>query len=187
MACNSSSSALASVYEKSKADDLEQDKVLSRAEEHRKFLLSFAEGLLSPISKNLDGPWHFPLAEIDLKCVGQELLGVKEIRTQVKTEYRLSALLAGGPPKPVTRTERFEFSGTLSGRTCKFKLSASKHDEPQSAWAVLAGSGSSTVEGYILFAEDGRSCRVAELKDGKPEIYYQVSKLTQEMPPVPSK
>jgi hypothetical protein len=184
------SRALALIHEKIQENNLEQDKILARAEEHRKFLLSFAKRLLAPISKNLDGPWHFPLAEIDLKCVGQELLGVKEVRTQVHTHYGLSVLLGDSPPKPATRTERIEFSGALSGRTCKFKLPASKQDEPQSAWTVLAGSGGSggsTVEGYILFAEDGRSGRVAELKDGKPEKYYEVSRLTQEMSPVPSK
>lgn len=157
------SSALASVYGKIKEDDLEQDKVLARAEEHRNFLLSFAEGVLSPSLKALDGRWRFPSVEIDLKCVGHELRGVKEIQTQVDTGYGFTAFLGGAPPKAGTRTERFEFSGTLTGCTCQFKLSSSKHDDPQTAWTILAGSGTSTIEGYILFAEDCRSGRAAEL------------------------
>jgi hypothetical protein len=169
---------LASVYEKIKVDDLEQGKVLSRAEEHRKFLLSFGEGVLSPSLKTLDGLWKFPSVEIDLICNGKEIVGIKEIQTQVHTDYGLTAILGGGPPKPVTRTERFEFSGNLTGRTCKFKLSASKHDDPSAAWTPFSGmSGDQTIEGYILFAEDGRSGRVAELKGDKPEKYYEVSKL----------
>jgi len=172
------SSALAKVYGKIKEDELEQDKVLALAEEHRNFLLSFAEGVLSPSPKTLDGLWKFPSVEIDLICNGQEVVGIKEIQTQVNTGYGLLAILGGGPPKPVTRTERFEFSGNLTGRTCEFKLKASKHDDPQTAWASLSGSsGTQTIEGYMLFAEDGRTGRVAELKGDKPEKYYEVSKL----------
>lgn len=74
--------------------------------------------------------------------------------------------------KSVTRIERFEFSGTLSGRTCKFKLETGKRDEPPS-WTFLSLPSNSTVEGYILFAEDGRSAQVVETKSGKPEKYYK--------------
>jgi tetratricopeptide (TPR) repeat protein len=172
------SSALAGVHSKIKEDEVEQDKVLARAEEHRKFLLSFAEGVLSPSLKTLDGLWKFPSVEINLICNDKEIVGIKEIQTQVHTDYGIVAILGGGPPKPVTRTERFEFSGKMTGRTCKFKLSATKHDDPQAAWATLSSlAGTQAIEGYMLFAEDGRTGRVAELKGDTPEKYYEVSKL----------
>jgi hypothetical protein len=66
---------------------------LARAAEHRKFLLSYAEGVLSPSLKTLDGLWKFPSVEIDLICNGKEIVGIKEIQTQVHTDYGIMAIL----------------------------------------------------------------------------------------------
>lgn len=170
------SRTLATVHEKIDENNREQEKVLARAEEHRNFLLPFADGLLSPSPANLEGQWKFPLGEIDLKFTPTALCGVRENRAPVEPGPGLSALFPGNAPKSVTRIERFEFSGALSGRTCKFKLETSKYEEPPS-WTFGLPS-SSTIEGYILFAKDGRSAQVVELKDEKPERYYEVLKLT---------
>ncbi len=171
------SRTLATVHERVQDNNREQEKVLARAEEHRNFLLHFADGLLSPSPTNLEGRWEFPLAEIDLKCVAKTLHGIRENRAQVNALLGMGALFPGSAPKSVTRIERFKFSATLSGRTCKFKLETSKYDEPRS-WTFGGLPSSSTIEGYVLFGEDGLSGQVAELKDGKPEKYYKVSKLS---------
>lgn len=116
------------------------------------------------------------MVDLDLKPIASALQGVREIRTQVNTDAGLGALFPTAAPKSVTRIESFGFTGTLSGRTCKFKLETSKRDEPQ-VWTLLGGPSSSTIEAYVLFAEDGQSGQVAQIKDGKPEKYYGVSKL----------
>ncbi len=167
--------SIALAHERTEENNRGQEKALARAQEHREFLISFAEGLLSPLPINLDGQWNFPTIELSLKCTVAVLHGFREIRTQVNRDPGMIALFGGGGPKSITKVERFEFSGTLSGRTCKFKLVASKHEDPAS-WSFLGGPSESTLEGYILFAEDGLSGWVAELKDGKPEKYYMVSK-----------
>ncbi len=169
--------ALASAYQKVKDEDAEQDKVLVRAEEHRNFLLAFAEGVLSAPPESLDGRWKFPSVEMDLNCVGQDLQGTREIRTELDRGFGITAFLGGAAPKPGTRTETFELSGVMTGRTCKFKLTSSKHDEPYTALSVLSGLGGVNIEGYILFNLDFRSGQVAELKNGRPEKYYKISKL----------
>ena len=76
----------------------------------------------------------------------------------------------------MTRTARTEFSGTLSGRTCKFKMEVTYKEEP-SGWTMSKPSDSKT-EGYVVFSEDGHSGRAADLKGGKPENYYEISKKT---------
>ncbi|HEV2522924.1 MAG TPA: hypothetical protein VGT24_11130 [Candidatus Acidoferrales bacterium] len=169
--------ALAHVHEKIKDDNVGQDKILAKASDHRAFLLSFSEGILLPDMETPEGAWRFPVVEIDLRRVGQEIRGSREVRTQVNPDYGFALILSGVPPTPITRTEKFEFIGTLTGRSCKFKLSSSKHDDPPSALSALSGAGGQTIEGYILFGKDGRSGKVAELKDGKPEKYYDISKV----------
>jgi tetratricopeptide (TPR) repeat protein len=171
------SRTLAAVHERVEEDNREQDTVLAKAEEHRKFLLPFAQGLLSPRATNVVGRWVFPLAEIDLEFAEDTLYGVREERTEVKTDVALfGALFPGSAPKSVTRIVSFEFSATLSGRTCKFSLETRKRDEPAS-WTLTGIPSSSKTEGYILFAEDGRFGEVAELREGKPDRYYRISKL----------
>jgi hypothetical protein len=168
--------AVSAVHEKIEENRLDEEKVLAQAEKQRNFLLPFASGLLSPTPANLEGPWKFPAAQIVLNRTGSTLHGARVNRQQVNSGFGLSAiLLAGGSPKSVTRVEELKFSGTLSGRTCKFKLETSRYDDPE----ALGYSGlpsDSAIEGYILFAENGLSGKVAELKDGKPQEYYVVSK-----------
>lgn len=179
------SRALASADQKIKEEDSEQDRVLARAEEHRKFLLAFAGGVLAAPLKCLDGRWKFPSVEIDLNCVGQDLRGTREIRTELEGGFGFATILGGTPPKPGIRTETFELSGAMIGRTCKFTLTSNKHDNPYTTLSALSGLGGANIEGYILFAEDCRSGRVAELKDGKPEKYYEISKLEGLRLPLP--
>jgi len=82
-----------------------------------------------------------------------------------------------GTPKTITRIEKSQFSGTVSGRTCKFKLETTRTEEP-SGWSLLGTPSDSKIEGYILFAKDGCSAEVTELKAGRPEKYYKISKAT---------
>lgn len=165
---------LATVYERVAENDRNQEEVLMQAKKLQNFLLPFADGLLSPSATNVEGRWKFPLAEIDLKRAAETLNGLKENRTPLST---LSGLFPGSTGKTVTRIERFEFSGILAGRTCKFKLETSKHDEPASSLLLAGFPSISTIEGYVLFAEDGFSGQVIEIQNGKPEKYYKVSKL----------
>lgn len=166
---------LALVHERVEQNSREQEKVLAKAEEQRNFLLSFAEGLLSPCPTNLAGRWVFPVVALDLNANGSLLEGFEEKRTE--SHDRVALFPPVGSPKPITKIEKSEFSGRLLGRTCKFKLETSRTEEPPYL-TLLGGPSSSTVEGYILFAEDGLSGQVAEVKDGKPHKYYNVLKST---------
>jgi Flp pilus assembly protein TadD len=167
---------VAKVYERIDENNREQEKMLAGAGEFRDFILSFGEGLLSQTLANLEGRWKFPTVRIDLKCADSELKGVREKSSQIDASMTLSALLGSGERKYVKRIETFEFTGSMSGRTCKFKLARSRRDEP--GYLTFADSSSdSTIEGYILFAQDGQSGRVAQLKNGEPEKYYNISKV----------
>ncbi len=168
------SRTLAAVHEKTQQNSQEQEKVVAQAEQHRDFLLPFATGFLSPIATNLPGRWSFPSGELELQMNGSELSGSREDRTSVNSP--LSSLF-GTAPKSIIRIAKFKFSGTVSGRTCKFKLETTRTEEP-SGWSFLGTPSDSKIEGYILFAEDGYSAEVAELKAGKPEKYYKISKAT---------
>lgn len=172
---------LAAVHEKSQQNIQQEEKVVAQAQQHRDFLLNFATGYLSRTATNLQGQWTLPSCEIQLQQNGTDLNGSREDRTTVPpTPSYLSGLagLYGSTPKSITRTEKFQFSGTLIGRTCKFKLEITKTEEPPGFRSLLGGSGDSKTEGYIIFAEDGNSANVAELKEGKPEKYYKISKAT---------
>lgn len=171
------SRTLAAVHEKIEENNSDQDEVLARAEEHRNYLLAFAKGILSRVSAKLAGQWSFPFVNIELGLTGSSLHGNKETHTPVNPFGIGAALFPGDAPKHVMRIDRFEFSALVSGRTCKFKFENSKREEP-SGWTLLGGPSSSTIEGYILFAEDGQSGQVAQSEDGKPEKYYKISKLT---------
>lgn len=168
------SRTLAAVYEKTQQNSQEQENVIAQAEQHRDFLLPFATGFLSPIATNLPGRWSFPSGELELQLNWSELSGSREDRTSVHSP--LSSLL-GTAPKSIIRIAKFQFSGTVSGRTCKFKLEITRTEEP-SGWSLLGTPSDSKIEGYILFAEDGSSAEVTELKAGKPEKYYKISKAT---------
>ncbi len=168
------SSALAAVHEKIQQNKREQDQVVAKAEQHRNFLLSFATRLLSPLATNLQGRWTFPSGEIELHLNGSDLHGSREDRTLAQSP--LSYLFSSAAPKSITKIEKHDFSGTLSGCTCKFKLEITRTEEPP-GFSILGGPSNSRVEGYIVFAEDGNSGNVAELKSGKPEKYYQILRL----------
>jgi hypothetical protein len=163
---------LAAAHEKMQQNNREQEKVVAQAEQHRDFLLSFAIGYLSPLATNLQGRWSFPSGELELQLNGAQLSGSREDRTPVHSP--LSSLF-GTAPKSITRIEKLQFSGTVSGRTCKFKLETERREDPP-GWSILGSPSDSKIEGFILFAEDGHSANVAELKAGKPEKYYQISK-----------
>ena len=168
---------LANVHERIEENNREEKNLLARAEEQREFLLSFAEGLLSPTPTNLHGLWKFAETGIDLRYAAPVLSGTTRTRTPVTPDLGLSALFPGAAPKSVMRVESFEFSGTVSGRVCKFELVTSRQDEP-SSWTFGGLAGSSTLEGYIVFSEDGSKGVVAELKDEKLHNFYEISKLT---------
>jgi Flp pilus assembly protein TadD len=173
---------LAAVHEKSQQNIQQEEKVIAQAEQHRDFLLNFAPGYFSPAATNLPGRWSLPSCEIQLQLNGIELSGSREDRTTTTAplsylSYGLAGL-HGSTPKSITRTEKFQFSGNLSGRTCKFRLEITRSEEPLGFRSLLGGSGDSKAEGYIIFAEDGNSADVVELKAGKPEKYYKISKAT---------
>lgn len=172
---------LAAVHEKSQQSIQREEKVVAQAEQHRDFLLNFAAAYFSPAATNLQGRWSLPSCEIQLQLNGTEVNGSREDRTTMPAPPSyLSGLagLYGSTPKSITRTERFQFSGALSGRTCKFKLEIARTEEPVAFHSLLGGSGDSKTEGYMVFTEDGNSADVAELKAGKPEKYYKISKAT---------
>jgi hypothetical protein len=110
---------------------------------------------------------------LELQLNGASLSGSREVRTS--RDSPLASLF--GTPKSITRIEKTQFSGTASGRTCKFKLEIARTEEP-SGWPLLGTPSDSKIEGHILFAEDGYSAEVTELKAGKPEKYYKISKAT---------
>jgi hypothetical protein len=104
--------------------------------------------------------------------------GFQETRTQLNKSGSLGSLLGsigGGTGKNAVRTKQYKFLGALSGRTCKFKLETSTHEDPP---AYFDHDSDSTIDGYIIFAEDGNSGEVAEVKEGKPEKYYKIQKVT---------
>lgn len=168
------SRTLATVHEKVQQSSQEEVKVITQAEQHRDFLLPFATAYLSPVATNLKGHWNFPSGEFELQLNGPELSGSREDRT---SEHSPFSALFGTAPKSITRIKRSNFLGTVSGRTCKFKLETTTTEEP-SGWSFLGTPSDSKTEGYILFAEDGYSAEVTELKAGKPEKYYKISKAT---------
>lgn len=170
---------LAAVHEKIKEDGLAQDKILARATDFRAFLLSFAEGILSTITRPVDGRWGFPSVQIELTRARQKLSGSKEIKTPIDPLFGFNAITGATAPTSAVRTESFEFTGVLTGRTCKFKLVSTKSEEPQTVRTILSGAtGSQAIEGYIVFREDGNTGWVAELKDGRPEKYYEILRIT---------
>ena len=167
------SRTLAAVHEKIQQDNKEEEKIVAQAEEHRDFLLPFAIGYLSPAATNVHGHWSFPSGELELHLNGSELHGSREDRSS--RDSPLASLF--GTPKSITRIEKTQFSGNVSGRTCKFNIEKTRTEEP-SGWSLLGSPSDSKIEGYILFAEDGYSAEVTELKAGKPEKYYKISKAT---------
>lgn len=166
-------SALTAVHEKIEQNNRDEEKVVTEAEQNRNFLLNFATGYLSPMATNLQGRWMFPTGEIELHLDGSELRGSREDRSSVRSPY--TYLFAETAPKTITRIEKFEFSGTVSGRTCKFKFETKRREEP-SGWSMLGTPSDSKNEGYIVFAADGKSGKVVDLKAGKPEKYYEILK-----------
>jgi hypothetical protein len=124
------------------------------------------------VATNLQGHWSFPSGEFELQLNGSELSGSREDRTSVNSPF--SSVL-GTAPKSITRIKKSQFSGTMSGRTCKFKLETTTTEEP-SGWSLLGTPSDSRIEGYILFAEGGYSAEVTELNAGRPEKYYKISK-----------
>ena len=120
------SRTLAAVHEKMQQNTQEEKKVVAKAEQHRDFLLPFATGYLSPVATNLHGRWSFPSGELELQLNGSKLSGSREDRTS--RDSPLASLF--GTPKSVTRIEKSQFIGTVSGRTCKFKLETTRTEEP---------------------------------------------------------
>jgi len=168
------SRTLTAVYDKIRENNEGQEKVDAEAEQNRKFLLAFAPALFSPTATNLQGRWKLSEGEMELQVSGIELHGIREKISQVNATLPFLS----HAPRTVTRTTKLEFSGTLSGRTCKFKLEVTNTEEPLGLTFALGGPRDSKTEGYIVFAEDGRSGQVVELKAGKPEKYYEISKAT---------
>jgi hypothetical protein len=166
------SRTLAAVHERIQQNSQEEVKVVAQAEQHRDFLLPFATGYLSPMAANVQGHWSFPSGELDLQLNGSQLSGGREDRTSVDSP--LSSLF-GTAPKSIVRIKKSQFSRTVSGRTCKFKLETTRTEEPPD-WSLLGAASDSKIEGYILFAEDECSAEVTELKAGRPEKYYKISK-----------
>jgi hypothetical protein len=170
------SGALAAIHTKIEQNQNEEDKIISRAERHREFLISFGRAYFSPPIATIHGRWNFPAGELDLQLKGRDLSGGREDRTQVQNMLANTYLPMGlsSPAKMITRIEKIVFTGKVSGRTCKFKLESTRIEEP-SGWSILAGSGDSKTEGYIVFAEDGQSGEVVELKSGRPDKYFSIS------------
>jgi hypothetical protein len=163
------SSTLAATYEKIDANNLTLENLIVTAEKQRRFFLDFAKGLFAQLSGAPTGRWKFCERDIELEVSGSRIHGIRQTRTdEPATGY--SSLFGGASPRVIT-TESVNFTGTLKGRSCKFKLETHVTTEPFSLRA-----GNSTTEGYILFTEDGLSAEVIEIQNGKPSAQYTVQK-----------
>ena len=161
-----------------------ENKHLKLAAEQRQFFVNLGDGYLSPETPSIDSKWKFPFGLMSLKLVNGELRG----RCELKMEEPASPLMRlAGSAHPISRIERYSFSGRVIGRACKFELK--QETEGISRAMLFGGSGDSRKDGFIVFSEEGDSAQVCDLKDGKPEAYYQIKKirLKELVPPLPER
>lgn len=178
------SNCLGAVGERRVEEIKTQNSKLEEARKHREFLIPFGRGYLSVETPPLEGRWKFPFAEMVFKFAPGELKGFGETTTEIQDSL-YSALYALGAPKEPSpkriKIERFQFSGGVVGRTCKFVIE--KHTLPPKGpgypvlGSLLGEVDSPTTEGLIVFAEDGQSAEVVELKEKKPDKYYRISRM----------
>ncbi len=165
---------LGAVGKRAEEESNKERSKLDVARNHQVFLLAFGGAFLSAEVPALEGKWKFPDAEIDLELSGGELIGTGQKRVEVLPSFLHIAL--GGSKEPSEKVEKFRFSGSVTGRSCKFEIESETLPTGIAA-AAFAGLYASTVKGYLVFAVDGRSGDVVELKDGRPEKYYSISKV----------
>lgn len=164
-------SVLAAIDDNEKRELESEKSFLNDADKQRTFLLAFGEGFLDT-SVPIKGKWGFPDAEITLFMQGDLLKG--EAEKLVELRNSLGASLLGGPEKRQEK-RRIRFSGKLIGRTCDFVLDNQvAPDSPFFGISALAGTSSR--KGHIVFAKDGSSGAVCELKNEKLSEFYSITK-----------
>ena len=176
---------LAALQQRKEREAKQEASKLETAKEQQAYLVSFARGFLSEGIPDLDGDWGFPFGTIHLNFEGGKLIGQVLIHKPQYGAFKLAAHALLGSQQE--QDERVAFTGDLSARTCKYRLTRrpEKNDETGAgeegmghvSLALLAGRSSSTEEGYIVFSSDGSSGSVAVVKAEKPEKYYEIKKL----------
>lgn len=150
--------ALAAIGRGRSEEEKRHAEVLSEAKEKREFFVAMGEAIFSKQTATVEGKWHFPTVEIDLKVEGDLLKGQG---TNLINPEGLEALLGGYDKNEPHKLEIFRFEGRLTGRVCIFKLSS---ERKYISGYVSPYDRSSEKEGFAVFAADGKTARVLEAK-----------------------
>jgi tetratricopeptide (TPR) repeat protein len=160
---------LAEISASSEAQKAKESELLRIASDERSFLISMGAALKSAVPE-LDGVWKFPFGDIALSRSGEALTGSATITNEGLTSFGLlSGARVGGK---ISKVEKYDLVGTMTGALCRFTLTVSPQSEPP--WANVVGP--QTKPGFIVFAANGKSGMYAELKDNSLDSRVRVEK-----------
>lgn len=159
--------------ERRRRDEAEKEKAsVKLAGKHRDYMVPFSYALLDAALALIDGVWTFPFAKLALKVDGAELSGYGEETEEIPPSAFLTAL--GGSSEPSQETKKFTLSGSLQGRTCRFRIEVEVAG--RGLTGGILGASDQTKEGYMTFSSAGDVADIVELKDDKPGKYYRATR-----------
>ncbi len=141
-----------------------EEKILSEARSERVFRSAYAEAFVASVGRPVNGVFETPHGNMSFKQEGNRLLG--EGKFEELTLAGLFGPSSGGPPTSVgVRTVKFE--ANIVGRSGRFKFETEETEKG----TLLTFPKFTTVQGFLIIADDGESFEVLEEHEKEVRIY----------------
>lgn len=141
-----------------------EEKILSEAKNERAFRSAYAEAFVASVGTPVNGVFETPHGNMSFKQEGNRLLGGGKFEEQVSAN--LFASLTGGSPTSV-KVRTVKFQANIVGRSGRFKFETEETEKG----ALLTFPKSTTVQGFLIIADDGQSFEVLEEHEKEVRIY----------------
>lgn len=161
---NRAIAALRRILEIRSTEKETEEKILDEAKNERTFRSTYAEAFIASMRTPISGVFETPYGKLSFKHEGNRLLG--EGRFEEQTSGGLFASLTGGSPATITvRTVKLE--ATVIGRCGRFRFETKETEKG----SLLSFPKSTTVQGFLVIADDGESFEVLEEHEKGAKIY----------------
>jgi hypothetical protein len=167
---------LAQIVQRTELEKEKQAEIMETSNATRDFLVSMGQGLQT-VPPVIGGLWKFPFGEMLIESDQKRIAGNCEVTTEEK-KTGLGTLF--GDSSPQVKTVKYTLSGDFTGAVCSFKLTSTDvSPEKLSRLSILAGGGSRSRSGFLVFASGGKTATYVEVADRKLGKLEKAEKLSR--------
>ncbi|MGO9605412.1 MAG: hypothetical protein ACLQAT_18825 [Candidatus Binataceae bacterium] len=159
-------SALERIKEQRKKEIEAETKAKVEAKRESLFQVRYAEAFLGRPA-TIEGEFETRHGRLVFAQDGFTLSASATFKALAPSSQYMSLLTGSSSPSTLTKVEAIALTGTVSGRTAKFQLSVIESYEGGAPLLLKPSTITSSVKGYLILADDGKSLEMLEETEEK--------------------